>query len=432
MKRKNFAVIGKPISQSLSPVLFSKYVREFNDEFHYSRILLDDINEFTSIVNAFDIQGLNVTSPFKTGILELISNKSREVLSLGAANTIVFDNRDSFAYNTDIVGVKEPLVKAGISNNSSVLILGAGGAAKAVLLALKNIGINKIFISNRTSEKIEEFKNICSVNIVDFDEISNLKVDVIVNTIPVYLDVFEKLKIDNTTVVFDANYNNKPLENIAKSRKAKYIDGIEWLKVQGIESYFKMTGLNGETPSVGKDDMQKIKSKSKRIALIGPMGSWKSSVGIRLAEKLNFEFADIDNLVEKREKRSIKEIFESEGEDYFRKLENLVLQEVLKKENVIISTGGGIIKQEKNISLLKENSWNILLYASPKECFSRINIDKRPLLKGEDVLKILNDLFEERKGKYYYTSDLIINTEQKTSKIITDLLYEDYCKTFEC
>ena len=127
---------------------------------------------------------------------------------------------------------------------------------------------------------------------------------------------------------------------------------------------------------------------------------------------------------------SITEIFKTEGEDYFRKLETIALSDTIQEDNIVVATGGGIIKRDDNIDILRKNSWNILLYASPEECQSRISIAKRPLLKGKNVLKVLKDLFEERKNRYFKVSDLIINTEKSSSLKIAKKLYEDYSKTF--
>ncbi len=200
---------------------------------------------------------------------------------------------------------------------------------------------------------------------------------------------------------------------------------------QGKKSYELMTGIVKNDIKIDKFDVKKIKNKSKTIALIGPMGSWKTSVGRLLSEKLDFEFVDIDALIEENEKISIKDLFETKGEKYFRTIENKILKKVLKRENIVIATGGGIIKDKENIKLLKNKSWSILLYASPEESFNRINIDKRPLLKGKDVLRILKNLFKERKDSYFLTSDLIINTNYSSSKKISNILYEDYSTAFQ-
>jgi len=426
----NFAVVGNPISHSLSPVIFDKYIKG-KDGYWYSRILLNDIDDLKSIITAFDIKGINVTAPFKKDILKIVDKKSEEVEAMNVANTVVFGENETVAYNTDIDGVINPLKKRNVSGENSVLVFGAGGAAMAVVVALEKMGFKDIFISNRSLEKAKIIARNHDILPIDFDEVFRKKFDVIINTIPVFVESFDRLNIQDTTVIFDANYNVKPFAEIAKRNNCTYIDGLEWLIAQGIKSYTLMTGKeNGEIEFFQKD-LSKIQAKSSRISLIGPMGSWKTSVGRPLAKLLGYRFYDVDNLIEEKAGMSITDIFKTKGESYFREIETEVLNEFVQIDRVVLSTGGGIIKRDENIKTLRDNTWNILLFASPVECFSRINIDKRPLLKGKNVLKVLTELFEERKDRYFQTSDLIINTENSTSLKIAEYLYEDYSKTFK-
>ena len=89
-----------------------------------------------------------------------------------------------------------------------------------------------------------------------------------------------------------------------------------------------------------------------RVILIGFMGVGKTSVGKRLAKKLNFDFIDTDYEIELVEKKSISKIFEQDGEKYFRKLENNLLKDLVKNDNIVISTGGGIITTKENFDIL--------------------------------------------------------------------------------
>jgi shikimate dehydrogenase len=426
-RTKNFAVIGNPISHSLSPILFKSHIGK-RENYFYSRVLATNILDVKQIVEAFEIKGINVTAPFKKDILTFCTFQSSEVLILNAANTIIFEESDVKAYNTDVKGVEEPLRST--VNKQTALILGAGGAAKAVVLALKNLDVQEISIANRTKSKALEIANIFDVIAIDFNSIDTQNFDIIVNTIPDRIKSFSRYKFKENAVVFDANYKNKHLQDIVKKGNAKYISGIFWLMEQGKESYSKMTGFKNDRINIEPESISKIKNRSKRISLIGPMGSWKTTVGRMLAVKLDYSFVDLDEMIVARENLSIKEIFDVKGEGYFRKLEHDLLNEILEQDNIVLSTGGGIIKQEKNIKVLKKLSWNILLYSSPKESLSRINIDKRPLLEGKNVLRILEKLFIERKNKYFKTSDLIVNTESKNSKLVTEIIYEDYSKTF--
>lgn len=424
----NFAVTGNPVSHSLSPLLFSDFAKQMNKNYYYSRILAKNTKDIIEVVEAFNIKGLNITSPFKKDILQFVDYKSEEVTGIDAANTIVI-NKKTKAYNSDIAGVANSLKKY-INKGQNAIVLGAGGAAKAAVFALKTLGVNDIFIANRTAVKAKDIADQFQINQILFNDIGNKYFDIIINTIPVLSDAMINLKINDNSIVFDANYKNKPLKELAINKKAVYIDGLEWLIEQGKESYFRMTGSKVENLSLKDKDIEKIKERSERIALIGSMASGKSKIGRKIAEKLGFDFVDMDDIIVSREGRSINDIFDTEGEGHFRKIEKELLKELVQKDKIVISTGGGIVKDDENINLLKNNCWNILLYASPEVRSSRINVAKRPLLKGKNVKAIMKTLFSERKDKYFKASDVIINRNDNDLVKDIELIYEDYCKTF--
>ncbi len=144
------------------------------------------------------------------------------------------------------------------------------------------------------------------------------------------------------------------------------------------------------------------------------MGSGKSSVGRALARLLRRKFIDTDGLIEEREGTSINEIFTEKGEDYFRKLESLVLADVCKDKSQVISLGGGTIVADDNRELLRKHSKLIALVAEPEELYKRVKRRKaRPLLnQAEDPLETLKQLWQKRK-KAYMDSDLQVETEGK-------------------
>ena len=138
------------------------------------------------------------------------------------------------------------------------------------------------------------------------------------------------------------------------------------------------------------------------------MGVGKSTVGKKLAKKLKLKFIDIDQIVEKKEKSTIKEIFENKGEDYFRKIEKKITLEELKKSNSVIALGGGafmdssIRKEAKNLSI---SFW---LDLNLKSLFIRLkNVKKRPLLNQDNLEESVNKIYSERK-KIYNKSDFKI------------------------
>ena len=150
------------------------------------------------------------------------------------------------------------------------------------------------------------------------------------------------------------------------------------------------------------------------ISLIGFMATGKTTIGNKLAKKLDYEFIDLDNYIEELTNMSVKEIFEKKGEKHFRTLENKLLKKVLiQYHDLVISPGGGIITSQENIKLLKEKTIPFLLKAKPKSIVNRIDdITKRPLLNKKNPEEIIKELLKER-GKYYNQFENVIITDNK-------------------
>ena len=131
------------------------------------------------------------------------------------------------------------------------------------------------------------------------------------------------------------------------------------------------------------------------------MAVGKSAVGRNLARKLHRRFVDIDALIEKAEGRKVREIFAQEGEAYFRALEKQKLGAVLTESGQVIATGGGIVMDEENLALLRQNTLLIGLAASTDVLVSRAGKNsKRPLLKGGDVRERVEELLQKRQSRY--------------------------------
>ncbi len=165
------------------------------------------------------------------------------------------------------------------------------------------------------------------------------------------------------------------------------------------------------------------------ISLIGMMGSGKTTIARILSKNLpGFVFIDTDSLIITNEKRTINEIFEKNGENYFRKIESEILKNVLKNDNQIISTGGGIIKSVDNLRLLKENSVVFYLKASPDTLYERVKNNKeRPLLNVEAMREKIIILLDEREN-FYQKAHHIIITDNKTPDIIVNEILKEINK----
>ena len=156
------------------------------------------------------------------------------------------------------------------------------------------------------------------------------------------------------------------------------------------------------------------------IFIVGPMGSGKSTVGKIIASELFLKFFDTDGEIETRTGASIDWIFDLEGEDGFRKRETKVLEEMVKKNSIVLSTGGGIILSETNRELLSSRG-TVFYLATPIEVqLERTSKDKdRPLLKDGDPGEILKNLHVARESLYEEVSDYTVNTENKSSQQVS-------------
>ena len=156
------------------------------------------------------------------------------------------------------------------------------------------------------------------------------------------------------------------------------------------------------------------------IYLVGFMGTGKSVVGKELAKKNKWQFIDLDELIELKEKRRICDIFAKDGEPYFRRIEKKVLKEVSKERKFVVSCGGGIVIDKENIQLMKKTGLIICLTATPEAIFKRVSGCKhRPKLNLAQPKKQIEFLLKLR-STYYAQADKTINTSRISVKEVVD------------
>jgi shikimate kinase len=158
------------------------------------------------------------------------------------------------------------------------------------------------------------------------------------------------------------------------------------------------------------------------IYLTGFMGSGKSTIGPILANSLGWDFYDLDKVIEKKTGKKIRQIFEQDGEDFFRETETQTLTEITENEKAIISLGGGTIVSDKNIKILKNTGKIIYLKVSTESAYRRLKYkrDRPALLKNlsddltkEELINKINDLMNTR-IKYYEMADFTIDTDRSS------------------
>ena len=250
---KTFAVIGDPIDHSLSPTIHNAAYRELEMECTYIgyRIPKGELATGIESLKKIKIAGFNVTIPHKIEMMKYLDNLDSTCEKIGAVNTVLNDDGILRGFNTDMDGFLEPIKRKEISiKNSRVLLLGAGGASRAIVAGFQKEGADKIVIANRTKENGEELADFSkkigldarSVYMEDMNVLDS-NFDFIVNASPLGLNGEKNIVPDNLmdeqTTVYDIVY--KPIKtdliNVAKEKKSKIIFGYEMLIGQAIRSF---------------------------------------------------------------------------------------------------------------------------------------------------------------------------------------------------
>jgi shikimate dehydrogenase len=223
--KKFFSVIGNPINHSLSPKLHNHWIKKYKIDAIYEKRLLNN-NEIKDLIfNIIEekLHGMNVTVPFKKIIIPFLDKLSEEAKNSQSVNTIYKKDNKIIGDNTDIEGFKLSLEKIGQKiKNKKTLILGAGGVVPSIIVALKKMQIEKIYLSNRTELKaIELQKNFPEVEIVKWGDI--LDVDIIINATSIGLKREDEIninykKISKDKFFYDVIYN-PPETNFLKNAK---------------------------------------------------------------------------------------------------------------------------------------------------------------------------------------------------------------------
>jgi shikimate kinase len=164
-------------------------------------------------------------------------------------------------------------------------------------------------------------------------------------------------------------------------------------------------------------------SKIDRIALVSMPGGGKSTVARHLAKRLGWGFLDSDYWIENRVGCSIKEFFETKGEEAFRDLEQQVIEELVNSSSMILATGGGAVLREANRVALRDHCTVVYLRSTPEDLFRRLRNDtKRPLLQVPDPLSKLRQLHAQRDPLYRETAHFCIETGRPSVTTLVNMV----------
>ena len=260
-----YAVIGNPISHSKSPQIHMAFARQTDQDMQYEA-LLAPLDGFQSAVNAFRLQGgsgLNVTVPFKQEAYQLATDLTERARIAGAVNTFKFENDRILGDNTDGAGLVKDItvnLKTPITNKS-ILLMGAGGAARGVILPLLEQQPAELVIANRTPHKAQilqqQFAAFGRITARAYLALSGESFDIIINATSASLnDALPELPpgiFTHDTLAYDMMYSIEPTRflNYAAQQGAQQLaDGIGMLVEQEAESFYLWRGIRPETQDI--------------------------------------------------------------------------------------------------------------------------------------------------------------------------------------
>lgn len=274
MNEKKFAIIGDPISHSLSPVMHNYWFKKYNINAQYELLQIKE-KEIIDIINRIKekkITGINVTLPYKKSVIPFLSKTINDAKETHSVNTIMLDeNGELIGENTDVFGFQAAYLKLFSKNekrNMKALILGAGGVAPSIILALLKSNISHISVSNRTYEKsLFLKKKFNSINLIKWEKYPDElhKFDILINATSLGLISGEEPKlqlngIKKDMIFIDTIYNPQQtkLIKLFKSNNIKTFNGLNMLIYQGQKSFFLWNKIN---PEVDDELLSLLESK---------------------------------------------------------------------------------------------------------------------------------------------------------------------------
>ena len=404
MSIKKFGLIGKTLKHS-----YSKIIHSALGDYPYELYEIEE-EQLESFVKS-DIDGFNVTIPYKKAVMKYLDEIDESAKRIGAVNTVIKRNGKIYGYNTDFYGMVYMLQEAEITlSNKKVMILGTGGTGNTAKAVAEFLNAREIIIVSRSG----------AVNYQNYKE--HKDTEIIINTTPVgmYPSVMNTpidlecfARLDG---VADVIYNpdKTVLTLSAKKKNIKAVNGLSMLVAQA-KLAMELFLDEKVDDSIIERTVQKLRKERRNLVLIGMPGCGKSTIGKAVASYLGKDFIDTDEEIVKREGRSIPEIFETDGEDYFRKVESEVLKEVCNGGGRVIATGGGIVKREENSLPMRLNG----VVCWIRRPISKLATEGRPLSLNEQALI---KMYDERKDNYAKFSDAVIDNVTDIETAIKEVI----------
>src|SRR5581483_1621866 len=243
-----YGVAGDPVSHSLSPLIMNAALRRENVNGVYLALHAKTLKDLMTCVREIPIHGLSITMPYKEAILEHLDNTDSHTTKIGACNTVVrAQDGKLYGFNTDTAGVVRPLEKRITLESSKILVIGAGGAARAAVFGLKERGA-EVWIMNRNAVPAQKLARQAKARTLKRANLKKLSFDVIINATPLGMGSNHESPLSeneiNTKYVLDMVYDppQTTFMKMAQSRGAQIIPGVEMFVHQAARQFEIWTG----------------------------------------------------------------------------------------------------------------------------------------------------------------------------------------------
>ena len=361
-----------------------------------------------------EIGGLNVTIPYKKAVIPCCASIDPYAAAIGSVNTLVPDKDGRLhGFNTDALGLSYIARRSGISfRGAKVVILGSGGTSLTAQAVARQEKAREVIVVSRSGEN--NYTNIAR----------HSDADILINTTPVGmyphngeypidLNVFSSL-----SGALDVIYNPQrtALMMQAEERGIPHSGGLPMLVAQAVRAEEKFFGK-----AIPDSEIERIAALLRRdmtnIILIGMPGSGKTTIGTLLAEISGRETVDIDEEIVRTAGCSIPELFQTIGEEGFRKMETDTVRNAGKQSGKIIMTGGGVVTRQENYAPLHQNG---RIYQLERD-LSRLPVDGRPISQKTP----LEELARKRAPLYQAFRDILVSNNAAPADA-AEMIWRDF------
>ena len=409
-----YGLIGSKLGHS-----YSKIIHERLCGYHYELHPLPTEAEARAFLEARPFRAINVTIPYKRLVMEYCDQIDPRAAAIGAVNTVVNRNGKLYGYNTDYMGFAWLCSSRGVKfEGRTVLILGTGGTHNTAAAVARDAGAARVLTVSRHPDPDK--------GELSYEEAARSGAEIVINTTPagMYPDVgaclLDVAGMSGLEAVVDVIYNPVRTELLLRAEEAGVpvtACGLEMLVAQAVYAaeYFLDAPFADREGEIRRGSAA-LRADILNLSLIGMPSSGKTTLGRALAEKLGRTFVDLDEEIVKAAGCSIPAIFQAEGEAGFRARESEQAARFGKESRLLISCGGGTVKDPKNIRALRQNGV-ILFIDRPLEALTVGG--GRPLSSSPEALRAME---AQRRPLYEAAADAVIRNDGTVEQAVSRAL----------